>query len=112
VIEVKFFCDENITTGIVHMMQSLGFDVRSSKSTRLFGLSNGDLIDYLNLNHCTILTFDKDFLEFGTDLKFGGIVIDIHPTNDRNVIPVLRQFLENLLTDKREFTRVEVVTLK
>ena len=95
----KFFCDENITKKIQKILKESGFDVDSIRSKKLFGMTNGELVKYLNENNYTIITFDKDFLEFNINVKGGIIVIDIHPNRDEYSIPLVRKFIK-LLEDE------------
>ena len=92
----KFFCDENITAAIYSKIKKYGFEVKSVKSEGLFGIRNGDLFQLVVNGNFTFITFDKDFLIKDFEAPEGIIIIDIHPTRDSFVLPVLEKLLDKM----------------
>ena len=97
---LNFFCDENITKQIVQIIATMGFPVDSVRNQNKIGISNGELVNYLNKHDYTLVTFDKDFLNPSFRIKAGIVIIDIHPNRNENVIPILTEFISLMKKNK------------
>jgi len=92
-MKYKFFCDENITKKLQKAIIKFGFQVDSVRNQQLFGMNNGDLLNYLNDHNFILITFDKDFLKPEFSLNQGIIILDANPNRDEFTIPLLEKFL-------------------
>lgn len=92
-MKYNFFCDENITIKLQQTIKKFGYHVDSVRNQKLFGISNGDLVKYLNDRNLTLITFDKDFLEMEVLVNQGVIILDITPNRDEFTILLLEKFL-------------------
>ena len=92
-MKLKFFCDENITKELEKTLKKYGFQVSSVRHEKLYGLSNGDLVDFIEKQNYTFLTFDKDFLQSHFIISQGIIILDVSPNRDEFTVPLLEKFL-------------------
>ena len=99
-MEYKFFCDENITKKLEAVIKNFGYQVDSIRNQKLYGLSNGDLVKYLNTSNWTLLTFDKDFLHTEFSVRQGIIILNVKPNRDEFTVPLLEKFLNLLKNEK------------
>ena len=99
-MKYDFFCDENITKKLQNTIKKFGFETDSVRNQKIFGLSNGELVKYLNSRNKILITFDKDFLKTELSLEQGVIIIDVNPNRDEFTVPILERFLNILKTEK------------
>ncbi|MBD3193597.1 MAG: hypothetical protein GF317_00975 [Candidatus Lokiarchaeota archaeon] len=88
----KFYCDENITRKLENTFEILGYEVDSVRNQKLFGMENGNLVNHLNMNKQTLITFDRDFLNKDILIHHGVIILDVHPNRDEFSVPLLKEF--------------------
>ena len=96
VLPIKFFLDENITSSVARVFKEAGYEIFSIHSLKLFGLSNGEVIEKANDYRAIIVSLDKEFLAPDKKSSFGMLIIDIHPARDPFIVPVVTKFLEDL----------------
>jgi len=96
----NFFCDENITRKLEKTIKRCGYRDDSERNQKLFGVSNGDLVKYLNTHNFTLITFDKDFLKSELSVNQGIIILDVKPNRDEFAVPLLEEFLVMLKNEK------------
>ncbi len=99
-MEYKFFCDENITKKLQKTIQKFGYQVNSVRQQKLYGITNGELLKYLETNKYTLLTFDKDFLQAHLTASQGIIILDVNPNRDEFTVPLLENFLTMLKNEE------------
>ncbi len=108
-MKYKFFCDENITKNLQNTIREFGFQVDSVRDRKIFGVKNGDLIEVINSQNFTLITFDKDFLDDNLSVSQGIIILDINPNRDEFTIPLIKEFLNLLKEDKVDCTNNKIM---
>jgi len=99
-MKYEFFCDENITRKLQAIIKKFGFQVDSVRNQKLFGMNNGDFVNYLNAHNSILITFDKDFLKAELSVNQGIIILDVNPNRDEFAVPLLEAFLTILKKEK------------
>jgi hypothetical protein len=72
-------------------------------------MENGNLVNHLNMNKHTLITFDKDFLNDDILIHHGVIILDIHPNRDEFSVPLLKEFLKLLKDGKIEMGNKKIL---
>lgn len=73
---MKFLADENIEQPVIDLLRSLGYEVVAVVET-IPGASDTEVMRIANIEHCLLLTNDKDFgeLVFREMLVSEGIIL-------------------------------------
>ena len=98
--ELTFLLDENISHKTYKRLRNENFQVKSTKSEKLAGTKNGDLLQVCFKNNWILITHDQDFLSRKFEVFHGIIVVKIHPTTDSVAGPILLNFLKTIKDEK------------
>ncbi len=102
---MKFITDENIATSVMKRIRKEGFDVKDIKESKLFGISDKEIIDIALNEERIIITHDKNFGNIINNPKIkhkGVIFIRLIKQNPEKVIEIFLKALKSDLHDKFE----------
>jgi len=106
---LTFLLDENVSHKTYKRLRNENFQVKSTKSEKLAGTKNGDLLQVCSNNKWILVTHDQDFITRKLKDFYGIIVVKIHPTTDSVAGPILLNFLK---TVKDEQIKNKIIILE
>ena len=93
---MRWLLDVNITKGVENFLLSQGHDIETLIQLGLRKLSNGKVLEKAAEKNRILLSYDKDFIRLVQGKHPGVVVLDIHPSIDENVVPLLKKALNEL----------------
>ncbi|MDP3742673.1 MAG: DUF5615 family PIN-like protein [Candidatus Micrarchaeota archaeon] len=116
---MKFLADENVSRTLVIQLRKAGFDVKDIKEKQLYGISDEDVLKIAVKERRTVITHDKDFLDFFNKpiLHSGIILLRFSNQTPQNIaqrfIPLLRSKMSRKFRNAIVIVsdnRVEIIT--
>ncbi|HLC37048.1 MAG TPA: DUF5615 family PIN-like protein [archaeon] len=92
---MKFLADENIPVSITSELRRKGFNVKSLKELKLFGIPDRRVLEIAKKMDRVIITYDKDFLNLfriSNQNHKGIILLRLFPPEKaiEKIIPILK----------------------
>jgi len=96
-MKIRFLLDENMPFDLIEFLIKNGYEAHHLKKMKKVGIRNGEVYKIAEEYGSVILTRDSDFksyYKFNEHNVKGIIVFSISDTTTRNVLKVMKQFLE------------------
>ena len=105
--KIKYYCDENVSSAIVHGLRIRGVEVRTVQEVNMLGASDEAHLEFANQKGLVLFTQDADFLRLHAQgIKHSGIAYAHQRTPIGEIIRGLVLIYE-LLDAKEMINQVE-----
>ncbi|MFX0207006.1 MAG: DUF5615 family PIN-like protein [Candidatus Hodarchaeota archaeon] len=90
---MKWVLDVNVTKKVQKFLEDRGDDVVTLIDLGFRRIQNGEVLQKAKELNRILISYDRDFIVITRGKHPGVVVIQIHPSIDEEILPVLEKFL-------------------